>query len=178
MLNLRWIMGQTISKLAAGTLCVMLLSACAGSSDKYPSLAIRDVERVSGQFAGGPEVKPVDLPIPPLTPDRNIASLLEAATGSHERFLAREPSVRRLATSARGAGVDSLLRGNALVALSDLTSLRSQTEIALADLDLLIAERTNRLEPADDAVAAHAQVLTLIGEQDRTLNALWGLLGR
>ena len=155
----------------------MTVAACAGDKGRYPSLAIREAERVSGEIGPRPSVEPVDLPIRAITPDQSIAALVARANATHQTFQSRAPGVRRVVNGARGSGRDSEARGNALIALADLTSVRSQTEFALADLDLLVADRTNRLEPADEALAAHAQILALVTEQDRTLAALYGLLG-
>lgn len=171
-------MRRSIGPMSAVALLSSILGACAGASDKYPSLAIRDAERVSGQFEPVSSVEPVELPIRSLAPDTSISALVQQANTTHQTFAARVSSARPLAARASGAGRDSDVRGQAIVALSDLSSLRSQTEIALADLDLLIAERTNRLQSADDALVAHAQVLALVQEQDRTLTALWSILGR
>ena len=165
---------RTLSALA---LVAPLLAACAGSGDRYPSLAIRDVERTGPVVEPAPPVEPVALPIQPVVPSDNIPVLVAQANDSHRTFLARVPSARQLASAARASGRDSDARGRATVALADLTSLRSQTEIPLGDLDLLVAERTNRLEPAEEALAAHAQVLALVEQQDRTLDELWGLIG-
>lgn len=171
-------MKPPFSKICAASLCALLVAACAGDSGKYPSLAIRDVERVSGEYTPGPAVEPIALTIRDNSPDKSIAALVAEANASNGAFLSRAPSVRRLVSGARGSGLGSDARGNALIALADLTSLRSQTELVLADLDILIAERTNRLEPAADAQAAHAEVLQLVTEQDQTLSSLWGILGR
>lgn len=169
-------MTRTIATFSALALLSPLLAACAGDSSRYPSLAIREAERVSGELEPAPPVEPVDLAILPLVPSSDIDSLVEQASALNRSFAAKVGSVRALATQARGTGRDSEARGRAIVALADLTSLRSQTEVPLGDLDLLVAERTNRLEPADAALAAHAQVKELVDAQNRTLAQLWSLL--
>ena len=171
-------MERNSATLSAVALLCALLPACAGDSARYPSLAIRDVERFQGQYQPASMVEPAELPIRSLAPDASVDALIAQATASHDTFAQRAAAARGLAARAAGTGRDSELRGNAIVALADLTALRSQTEVPLGDLDLLIAERTNRLEPADDAIAAQAQVLALVNEQDRTLNELWRLLDR
>lgn len=178
MLRLLGIMNRTIPTTWAFALILTPLAACTGDAERYPSLAIRDVERVEGLIVPAAAVEPAELPIRSLAPTTGIDALVAQASETHRTFVARQPAARSLASRARGTGRDSEARGQAIVALADLSSLRSQTEFALADLDMLVAERTNRLEPADDAIAAHAQVLALVNEQDRTLNSLWGLLGK
>lgn len=171
-------MKQKLGTLSAVALLSALLPGCAGDSGRYPSLAMRDVERVNGQFDPASRVEPVELAIRAIVPSSSISELVDQANASHQRFVSKVSTARSLAVNARGTGRDSDARGRAIVALADLTSVRSQTEIALGDLDMLIAERTNRLEPADEAIAAHASVLQLVAEQDRTLTDLWSLLGQ
>jgi hypothetical protein len=173
------IMTRRTGTIALLALLAPTMAGCAGDSGRYPSLAQRDVERASGQFEPPPPpVEPLDLPIRSLAPTASIAALVTQASGLHRTFLARSAAVRNLVAAARGSGPDSDARGQAIVALADLASLRSQTEVPLGDLDLLIAERTNRLEPADEALAAHAQVLALVTEQDRAIAALSRVLGQ
>lgn len=171
-------MTNTVTTFCALALLTPLIAGCAGDSGRYPSLAVRDVERVNGEFESGSPVQPVELQIPPLVPSTSIESLVEQANAANSTFASRVAAARGLATNARGSGRDSEARGRAIVALADLTSLRSQTEVPLGELDLLIAERTNRLEPAADAIAAHARVLALVQEQSRTLDELWRMVGR
>lgn len=169
-------MNQAPIRLIAVATGAVLIAACTGDKGQYPSLATRDVELVTYGAGTGPTIAPVPLEISPIIPSGSVSELFEQAKQSHSDFIDREPRVRRLATGARGTGRDSEARGRAIVALADLTSLRSRTEIPLADLDLLIAERTNRFDSAEDAIAAHAEVLKLLNEQDRTLNTLWRML--
>ncbi|MDJ0643982.1 MAG: hypothetical protein QNJ15_14305, partial [Erythrobacter sp.] len=117
-----------------------LVGGCAGSSDQYPSLAIRDAERVSGQFS---PTRSAEAPASPTRQPRangDIARLVEQAEDSHRAFVAAQSSTSRLVSGARGSGSESEARAQALVALADLSSKRSDTAIALADLDMMAAE--------------------------------------
>ena len=118
------VMKQATLNLIAIGFGSLLIAACAGDKSQYPSLAIRDVERSGGVIDTGPPVEPVPLNITAIIPESSIAQLVEQARVSHGNFLARAPSVRRLAAGARGTGRDSEARGRAIVALADLTSLR------------------------------------------------------
>lgn len=173
------IMIRETGRFSAVALLAVAAAGCAGDGGRYPSLAARDVERASGQFEPPPPpVEPAALPIRALAPNGTIAALVSQATTLNAAFANRAATARRLVAGARGSASGSDARSNAIVALADLASLRSQTEVPLGDLDLLIAERANRLEPAQEARAAHALVLALVNEQDRTIAALWRALGQ
>ncbi len=175
------VMNQTsFRNLFACLLTAGFLAACSGSGDRYPSLAVRDVERQQGQFEVTPvaAVRPAELPIESRAPSTTVANLLDRAAGANARFNTKAQSARSLAQIARGSAPSSNAYGNAAIALAELTSLRGETEYALADLDLLLAERSNRLQGSDVANSARAQVLSLIKQQDNTIASLWSLLGQ
>ncbi|EAQ29528.1 hypothetical protein NAP1_02110 [Erythrobacter sp. NAP1] len=148
---------------------VLTLAACAGDSDRYPSLAIRDAERASGQFT------PVQTPAPAaITPaDRaSIGAALEQARSTHEQFMAQQPAALSLARSASGRGNDSDVRSRALVAVASLSSLRGQTAIALADLDRMEVEAATSFAAIEDIRTAQSYVARLAMEQDEMLETL------
>ena len=157
----------------------LLLAACASPGD-YPSLARRDAERfpqtaepvarrpagpVPAQSVAGPALR------------AQLHGLEERARTAHARFL-RERS-RAIALVAAGAGA---ARGSeswsvATIALSGLESARSDTMVALADLDsLLAADRVahpNEQSGDGYAIAASREnVIALVGEEDRILAGL------
>lgn len=169
-----------IRNLSAGLFAAIILAACAGSSDKYPSLAVRDIERQQGQFAVTPSapVQPADLPLESRAPATSIADLLTQASAAHSRFNAKAGSARSMVQNAQGSAQSSTAYGQAMIALAELTSLRSETEYALADLDLLVSERSNRLQASDTANSARAQVIALVKQQDNTIASLWEMLGQ
>lgn len=151
------------------------LAACATASDKYPSLAIRDVERAQGRFEAVPAV-PLDVPpvTPPLTgslADR-LASLLTAATASHKVFVGRAPAATRFANAAAGSAIGSDAWASAQVALADLDSARSMTAIALGDLDALMIGSATQGEDVSAIDAVRQQVLAQISDEDETLARL------
>ena len=128
---------------------VLALSACASADDTYPSLAIRDGERMTGTIAPEPYVPP------PPTPS-TIAGLEELAAqarAAHADFMAALPAARSRVNAARGSGVGSEAWAVAQVAVADLESDRSRAMIALADLDrIYVAVSTDgeAIAPVED----------------------------
>lgn len=151
-----------------------LMAGCASPEGKYPSLAIRDAERVSGAFTPAPPAQPEPTP---LADRERIGDALERARDSHEKFLARQPGVGTLARSASGRGPESDRRAEALVALADLTVLRSETTIALADLDQLEVESATQFGATSDVRKAQEYVARLVSEQDAALESLERQMG-
>ena len=149
------------------------LAACQTTPDgAYPSLAIRDVERVEGRYEpipGDPiDVPPVEVPLDgPL--DQRLAALVEQGRSAHARFTEAAPRASRLASAASGASVGSDAWASAQVALADLDSIRSDAAIALADLDLLFIAASVEANETPALADARRTLLALIQEEDRTL---------
>jgi len=146
-----------------------LLAACAASSDKYPTLEIREAERVTGTFDVPSSVKPSPL-------QESVAiSLPEietAARASHAKFIGTAPATRSAIDAAQGTDYDSNDWAVAQIALADLESHRSDTAIALAELDLLFAQSTLRFEQRQAIAAAIVVVEELVTEEDLVLSQL------
>ena len=149
---------------------LLALGACASGSDRYPSLAVRPAERVEGTFAA-----PSPLP-EPTAPGQaattRIDSLLATANAAHRRFLDRVDSARTIALGGQGAGPEDNRWAAAQIALADLDSIRSDTAIALGDLDLMFVDTTLSNIRREQVEQARASVVNLIAEQDRILSAL------
>ncbi|QUL39207.1 hypothetical protein [Erythrobacter sp. JK5] len=136
-------------RLSLAVATAAMLAGCAGDSGRYPSLAIRDAERISGQFT--PTARAVE-PVAPVASARDLAAIVDRANASSRAFANARPAASRAVTGARGTSIESDARARALVALADLSSLRSDTAIALGDLDLIAAESAvafapNRMSP-------------------------------
>jgi hypothetical protein len=138
---------------------IALAPACAAPPVDYPSLAIRDVERVTGSampVASAPYVPP---PTPTGVIDQ-VAQLQASASAADAAFRAEEARSRGTLTGLRGAeqGTDRWAAG--LAALADLEGLRGTTMVVLADLDRLFVDAaveggdTAQIGAARDAVAA------------------------
>ena len=153
----------------------LALAACATPSDKYPSLAIRDVERAQGQFEPTPAT-PLDVPEVPTAGSgsltEQLAALGAAATASHQAFLASASRATRLAEAAAGAPIGSDAWASAQVALADLDSARSNTAIALGDLDALMVGTVIQAEDVSAIEVVRQQVLAQVGDEDDTLARL------
>lgn len=152
------------------------LAACATpSSDRYPSLAIRDVERAQGRFepaASTPLAVP-EVAVPTSGPlaDR-LAALGAAADEAHTAFLASAPSATRRANAASGAAIGSDAWASAQVALADLDSARSATAIALGDLDTLMVANAVQAQDVSAIELVRQKVLVQIAEEDEVLARL------
>lgn len=115
-----------------------LTSACASDSGRYPSLAIRDAERVQGSAQ---PVEPQEAPPPAEAPSQDLLARLEQlkdeAAAAHKAFMATAPTAERQVAAARGAATASAAWVSAQVSLATLEASRGRLMIALADLDSL-----------------------------------------
>jgi len=149
--------------------CLALLAACASPSDEYPSLAIRDIERVNGTM----EVEPAPPPAaPPADTLASLDDLAASALAAHERFLAAEPEARSITSSAAGASRGSEAWARAQVAIANLEAQRSQTMIALADLDRIYVDAATSNVSTDSISDVRSQINTLVAQQDAVIRSL------
>jgi hypothetical protein len=154
------------------------LAACATTpSDEYPSLAIRDAERVAGTLQPVPP-EPYVPPQPPPAVLDLLDRLAGDAASAHRSFLAEAPQARGAVAAARGTqpGADSWAR--AQVAVAGLESSRSKAMIALADLDRLYVDAAVGGEALDRISAARDRVAAQVDEQNATIEALLASLRR
>lgn len=118
-------------------LSLFTVAGCATQGD-YPSLALRDAERVAGSAAAGAPSEadtPIVLPPPGTDTLTRIDRLLSTAREAHAGFERKSAATRRAVSAARGASVASDGWITAQVALADLQSARSGVVTALAELD-------------------------------------------
>lgn len=176
-------MNRAISRICATSALLAslpVLAACSGASGGYPSLAIRDVERVSG--TAQPVAPEIQQPVaPPVSEalDQRIARLVEQARGAHATFQNRAGSASRTVGAGRGTRAPADRWIAAQVALSDLQALRSTAMIALADLDVMFAEErlafSDDLSPTAQALdRARQQIGAWVEEEDRVIAGLAG----
>jgi hypothetical protein len=159
---------------------LVLMAACASAGGgKYPSLATRPGERVSGT------AQPVPAPTPPpatAETGSRVARLRAQAQAAHARFGERRASAASLSAAAQGAAIGSEAWSVAQVALASLEAARSEAMIALADLDSLYvaakieAVRTEGSGDVDAIGAAREDVIAMVGEEDAVLASLRGRL--
>ena len=152
-------------------LLLPLLAGCATAAEEYPSLDIRDAERVSGTLepvASAPYVPP---PTPAAVRDR-LGQLAAQAASAHQAFLAEAPAARSAVAAASGAEPGSDSWAAASVALAGIESTRSRAMIALADLDRLMVDAALEGAELERIVAVRNTVTAQVEEQNRTIEAL------
>ena len=156
----------------------LILGGCASTGASYPSLAIRDAERVEGSM-DAPDGA-LALPSPAALSGvmlQRVEQLEGRASSAHRRFQQAAPAAQRSANSARGAAVTTNAWADAQIALGDLDTIRSQTAIALADLDLMFVDATLDYQERGAIGEARERVLEMVRAQDRTLAQLRGIVG-
>lgn len=163
------------ARLLLPALCALTLSACASSGDEFPSLAIRDVERAQGQFEPI-AVDPIDVPEIPTnyegSLENRLATLVESASAAHTRFTRSEAVARRVVAGAGRSAVGSDAWATSQVALSDLESIRSDTAIALAEVDILHIAASVAAEDRAQIDAARDSIIAMVQEEDAALAEL------
>jgi len=147
----------------------LFLSGCAASSDKYPSLAIRDFEKAAQGSEGAP------LPSATTLSNSTESALQDArkvAARRHASFNSALPDVRSKVAAARRGGQTSNAWSIAQIAIADLTSYRSQTAIALGNIDAILAKASADLVDVSPHLPIQGEVTGMLEQQDRTLAQL------
>jgi len=153
-----------------------LLAGCATSAGEYPSLGIREAERVAGTLQPAP---PAYVPPPPSAAALGqVDTLARQAEEAHQAFVAEAPRSSATVEAARGTSVGSESWARAEVALASLISARSRTMEPLADLDRLLVDAAvegqdlARIAAARDAVEAH------VAAEDAAIDRLQQMIAR
>jgi hypothetical protein len=152
-------------------LLLPFLAACTTPAEEYPSLALRDAERVSGTLE---PVAPTPY-VPPATPAAVLGRLDQLAAESasaHRAFIAEMPGARSVVAAARGAEFGSDGWARASVAVAGLEGARSRAMIALADLDRLMVDAAVQGGELDRIVAVRNTVTAQVDEQNATIEGL------
>ncbi|MDR2858185.1 MAG: hypothetical protein LBV50_10120 [Novosphingobium sp.] len=156
------------------------LTACAAGRD-YPSLEPRPAERAGGTARPvAPEAPPA--PPPPPSPQftARLSQLLEQARTGHERFTGKRTAAEKAVAAGGSDAPGSEGWAVATATLSALESARSDTGMAMAELDQLYAAETIAASETGDygkvtaIVAAREHVTALIVQQDDILARLRG----
>jgi len=149
-----------------------MLSGCVGDGGQYPSLAVRDVERVGYQTP-----RPEAIPASPVISAADLAAMLADAQEFHSRFDETRPGVALLADRAAQTTMESDVRSRALIALADLTALHGRTALALGDLDRLEAEALGTFAPVEAIRDAQQRVADWVQTQDEALTDIENTIG-
>lgn len=150
-----------------------VLQGCASSSDRYPSLALRDAERMStADTAAAPA--PQAVRTLPLDDEqiRTIDQAVEHAQAQHEIFLQDLPEAVKTIEAAQGKGPSDNAWAAAQVALADLASLHGESTGALSDLDALMAQAITQSADTEAISTARERVENIILEQKRAISQL------
>lgn len=118
------------------------------------------------------------LPMPGPIDSAQIAAIRQAAGATFAAFARGQASAAASVGRARGQSADSNLRGQALVALADLSSRRSATFVHLGELDMLAGASAVAYKPTEEIDAARDDVAAMIAQQDKVLAALWAEMGQ
>lgn len=161
---------------ASSIALILTLGACASSADRYPSLAIRDIERIYGS------AQPVE-PAPPPPPveaspelTQRLSQLQGEAARAHQAFLSALPRTRSLVNAARGSAVASDSWVAAQTSVSSLESSRNRIMLAMADLDKLLLQAEIEGGAREAVAQAQASVNGMVEEEDAVLEQLIGSL--
>jgi len=152
-------------------LVLPLLAGCATATEEYPSLDLRDAERVSGIFEPAPPVPYVPPPTPAAVRDR-LDQLAAEAASAHQAFLAEAPAARNTVAAASGAEMGSDGWARASVAVAGLEGTRSRAMIALADLDRLMVDAAVEGAELERIVAVRNTVTAQVNEQNAAIEGL------
>lgn len=146
----------------------LALGACATPPGEYPSLAQRDIERVSYVMTP-PQTTPTPLQSPAQPVLAEARDLLASVRTAHTAFLADEGAVRSQVAAARGAESGSDAWSLAEVALAGLITQRSRAMVSLADLDQLFITASIAGESTETIEAARSEAEGLIANEDAIL---------
>jgi len=147
------------------------LCACTTASEEYPSLAMRDAERVAGTMQPAAPAPYVPPPTAPAVLER-LDQLAGEASSAHQAFLAAAPQARSAVAAARGEGPGADSWARAQVAVSGLEASRGKAMIALADLDRLYVDAAVEGDELDRIGAARDRVATQVAEQNATIDGM------
>jgi hypothetical protein len=168
-----------MSALLAALPATLLLGACAsggGGSSAYPSLDIRESERVIGTIDAPQTPSFVPAPTSPATL-ADLDSLATLARTAHQRFVAASSEANRIVRGAAGSAVGTDGWARAQVAVANLESIRSDAMIALADIDRLHVEAHVGGGDITRSEAVRSEVSALVTEEDRLITGLLASLG-
>lgn len=161
-------------RILPGLALVAVLGACASPGTDYPSLALRDAERISGTMEVDPPPPPP--PAPAAATLEQLPQLTAEARAAHAQFVEAAPAARSRVNAAVGASRGSDSWSVAQVAVADLEARRSRAMIALADLDRLYVGAFTAAEDITAIEAARGEVDALVQQQNAVITELLGRL--
>jgi hypothetical protein len=154
----------------------LLLNGCAASQG-FPSLAVRDSERVAATMDTPAAPAPAYVPAAPAPATlADLDRLLGQVRTSHQRFTGAADAATRIVSAAHGAGSGTDAWFAAQVAIADLESQRGEAMVAMADIDRLYVQAA--MDGGDTArlTAARSEANGLIDQQTAVITSLLGSL--
>lgn len=164
--------GEAMNRAACLIFLTLSLGACASPQGDYPSLGVRDGERMTGAIDTAAPAAPVERR--PLSTDvaTRVEQLRELARTTHENFVEIERRAARLVEAASGNAITTKANASAQIALAELQSAHEATLALLAELDVLLAEATLADAQTADIAAAREQVGATVAAEQAALAAL------
>lgn len=156
-------------------LSVVALGGCAASSDKYPSLTLRDFEKVSAATPAPAPTPASSAPMPTTMNSDAFQQLMaerDSARRAHAAFMTALPNAQRKSSAARGSGPASNVWADAQLAIAELTVHRSLTAEALGNIDELIAQASIAQRGLPSQITYQTEVSALVERQDRAIAGL------
>ena len=148
-------------------------AACASATGDYPSLAVRDAERISGTLQPSEPYVPAS-PSPAVL--ANVESLVEQARAAHDSFRTKLGPARSAVQAASGAGFGSERWAVASVAIAGLETERSRVMISLADIDRLHVAAATEGAALEELAAAQDVVSRMAADQTATIDEMLAVL--
>ena len=156
-------------------LSALALSGCAASSDKYPSLALRDFEKIPASAAAPTTMPATNVLLPAEMSSDAVRQLMaerDSARDAHAAFMSALPNAQRTSSAARGSGPTANIWAEAQLAIAELTVHRSLTAAALANIDELIAQASITQGGLPAETTYQTEVADMVKRQDRAINGL------
>lgn len=153
---------------------IFLLGACAAADGSYPSLAVREVERISGSALPATTAAPYTPPAPAADLEGRLARAVADARQAHARFTTLAQANRAAITGGLRAAEGSDAWARSLGALAELEGARSRGMIALADLDRLYVDAGAEGADLTAIGAAQGEVATLLAQEDAAIAQITG----
>lgn len=152
-------------------LTALVASACSSTPADYPSLAIRDVERV-GMTMATPSAQNWTPPQLGQAKLADISKLVDQAQTAHGVFLETAQNARTTIAAAEGLSAGSNNWSVAQIALAQLQSTRSDALIALADIDRIYVAASTAGEALGQITPAQAEVERLVEQENQVISEL------
>ena len=149
------------------------LAACASAPGAYPSLAVRDAERLTGTLQ-----PPAPYVAPPPTPETmaDVETLVEQAHDAFESYRGKLDSVRAAALAARGAEVGSEQWARVNLAMAELETERSRTMVPLSEIDQLYVTAATEGGALQNLADAQGLVGEMVDFETAKIDEIWNAL--